>query len=144
MYPYYLREVEDIKAIASIEKTQLLNLKTAKEYVLSNVTLKYLYVDGIAKWETILGGYDTGTAAPYDVYQVRNKLGQAKIVTVNSICEYLKSRYGEGKYSVEYDADNFVLNVKVQAIDAHTRDLYERLREYVPCNIEVYVERIEA
>lgn len=138
-----MRDVEEIKCFADEIDMRILNMHTSRNYMLNDITLKNFQADGRLRWEAILGGYDSTVKYYSENNKVKIKISQTKIVTVESIKEYLEWRYGEGNYNVEYDADNFILNVTVNAVTMQTSGLYERIREYVPCNIIVNVERID-
>lgn len=137
-----MRNIEEMRCFADEIDTRLLNIHTSKNYMLNDITLQAFQADGSSRWEAILGGYDSTAEFCGENEQVKIKISQTKTVTAESIKEYLRWRYGEGNYSVEYDADSFILNVTVYASAAQTSGLYERIREYVPCNIIVNAEII--
>lgn len=143
-YPYYLRDVKEIEYIAEREEAQLEALQSYKNYRLNEANFYIFLAPGHKRWETVLGEYESLDQSEEDLVYIKKKLNQEKLVTVKSLDEYLKWRYGEGKYSIEYNADSLVLNVTVNAVPSRVNGLYEKLREFVPCNIEIYVERAEA
>lgn len=142
-YPKYMQDIEEVKCIADIEERFLSKMKTEKNSMLNDITMSALPIDGNDKWEVILGGYENNAVSYISkIEAIKWKINQAKIVTMDSIREYLDWILGEGKSTVEYDDESFVLSVNLINANERTRvNVYNRLREYVPCNILLSVNR---
>jgi hypothetical protein len=132
--PAYLKDIEDIKSFSYALYKELLNKKTQKNRILADINFSSTMTEGAERWKKILGGYEGGSRTS-EKDEIIRKLNCEKLVTTDSLENYLEWRCGEGCYSIEFDEEELVLSVQAKVNATERKVTYDRIRELIPCNI---------
>ena len=133
--PYYMREYREINEIMSAEEREFAVLRKETEGCASNFFIDTADENGIKRFEKMLGiqsGADE--SLDYRRFRLKAKLTESRTNVIN----ILDSIVSDGGWTVEYDSENYRLEVILDLENKNYMDeVYEALDRAIPANIEL-------
>lgn len=139
--PPVVKEAREFKEIAKAENPEF-NLAWDKvDIVWSNQYIMECTVDGVIRWERIIGITPKATDNLYDrKIRIITYINQTLPFTMRTLIAYLQPICGEGNYSVDM---NFETNVLTIQINNSTKQLIEDVQylldQMIPANLIVNI-----
>ncbi|WP_313132654.1 putative phage tail protein [Anaerocolumna sp.] len=137
--PGVLREVKEFKAFAKAENPEAIKLWEELENVLDDQFVNESTLNGVKRWESILGikALDTDTLSDRK-FRILSRLNEQLPYTYKNLESQLSLLCGENGYKLHLDNSTYELIVKV-ALTAKKKfaEVGNLLDRVVPCNIVI-------
>lgn len=136
--PEYLVEIEEIKAYAESVQWELYNFNADAELMTDSALLNNLIIDS-DRWLAVLemGQWDVLSLGAEGIKALFN---QEKRVTRESLKAAAARESGDKDAEVALDLDSLTVTIRADMHPGYT-GLEEKMREFVPCNLIVRVEK---
>lgn len=136
--PEYLEEIEEIKAFAESLQMEFYNFNADAELMTDSALLNNLIIDS-DRWMAILG------LGRWDVLSlgaegIKALFNQEKRVTRESLRAAAARESGDEDAEAALDLDSLTVTIRADMRPGYT-GLEEKMREFVPCNLLVRVEK---
>lgn len=136
--PEFLREVREYKAILTdAVEPEIVKLFQAIENALNDQFIETASEYGIARWEKMLKIVPKSTHTLDDrKFTILTKMNEQPPYTMEALKQKLEYLCGKDGYSVEVDAENFILKVRVALTSRNAfDDVCVLLERVVPSNM---------
>lgn len=137
--PGVLREVKELKALTAAENTETVKLWEELENVLDDQFVNEFTLNGVKRWERILGikALDTDTLSDRK-FRILSRLNEQLPYTYKNLDAQLALLCGANGYKLILDNSAYALTVKV-ALTAKKKftEVGNLLDRVVPCNIVI-------
>lgn len=137
--PGVLREIKEFKALSAAENTEVIRLWEELENVLDDQFVNESTLNGVKRWERILGikALDTDTLSDRK-FRILTRLNEQLPYTYTNLEAQLNLLCGRDEYKLILDSSAYALTVKV-ALTAKKKyaEVGNLLDRVVPCNIVI-------
>lgn len=137
--PGFFREITEYEALMEAMQPEINALYEAREHTLNNQFVDTLDKAGCERWEKILGIVPLSSSSVEDRrFIIKNRIAEELPYSMLSLEQHLVTLLGEGNFSIEEDAENCRINVKI-ALSRKNQlsDVRTMLENMVPCNMVV-------
>ena len=141
--PPFLRDVREYKEIMSRgEQEEISVLWEAADGVLADQFVNTATLNGVKRWESILGIKPKGTDSLDDrKFRILSRLNEQLPYTLLVLRNMLQALCGGGGFSAEVQAETYTLTVKVALVaKSNIDDVGNLLRKVVPANMVIFLE----
>ncbi len=137
--PGVLREVKEFKALATVENPEAIKLWEELENVLDDQFVNESTLNGVKRWESILGikALDTDTLSDRK-FRILSRLNEQLPYTYKNLDAQLALLCGTDGYKIVMDNNTYALTVKVLlTVKKKFSEVESLLERVVPCNIVI-------
>ena len=142
--PPVLQDVREIQVTFNAEDPEFQLVFDTSELVLNNLYIKTADIDGIARFEKILGIRPSeNDTLETRRFRVLSRWNDRIPYTWKALLEKLDTLCGEGNYTISLDNDIYTLNVETHLGEFGTVDeLNIMLKEIIPCNLVIVATNV--
>jgi hypothetical protein len=137
--PGVLREIKEFKALSAAENTEVIGLWEELENVLDDQFVNESTLNGVKRWERILGikALDTDTLSDRK-FRILTRLNEQLPYTYTNLEAQLNLLCGRDGYKLILDSSAYALTVKVAlTVKKKYAEVSNLLDRVVPCNIVI-------
>jgi len=137
--PGVLREIKEFKALSAAENTEVIGLWEELENVLDDQFVNESTLNGVKRWERILGikALDTDTLSDRK-FRILTRLNEQLPYTYTNLEAQLNLLCGRDEYKLILDSSAYALTVKVAlTVKKKYAEVSNLLDRVVPCNIVI-------
>lgn len=140
--PSFLQEYKEIKNITATEQKEFDLLWQKHEKTLKNAFIKTTDIEGIKRWEKIVGINARADASLEERrFSVRVKTNEDIPYTYRSLVKKLTSLCGKDGYSVLMNPSKYIIDIKIELAAKNNFDaVKEMVKRVLPANIVCNVE----
>jgi len=137
--PPIIRDVRELKAITDAENPEFRSVFGTSEQVLKNQFIHDCDIDGISRYESILGIKPTSDdTLESRVLRVSSRWNDKIPYTWKSFLERLDALCGKGNYTIGLENWIYTINLKTHmGVYGGLEEIYNLLDEIIPCNMVV-------
>ncbi|WP_050698603.1 putative phage tail protein [Anaeromassilibacillus senegalensis] len=138
-WPRYLQDLIEFDQIASAEQPEFQEAMQDVQGASNDFFLDSLTDYGCQRWETILNLPKIyNNTLEERRFRIMTWLNRQAPFTMTTLCQQLSSLCGEGEYTVELNAENYLLIVRISITSKNNFDDIEiMLHSIVPANIVI-------
>lgn len=137
---FYKNNIEMYNIISSEETELENNLKQDIKNTFDNTFAKISNLDGIKRYEDLLGIQSTSTDIEYRRANILSKLGTSGNLTYKWLDNNLKNLVGEGNYQIILENNIYKISINVSSVFEDTASkLYNIYRPIIPANMQLVV-----
>lgn len=137
---FYKNNIEMYNIISSEETELENNLKQDIKNTFDNTFAKISNLDGIKRYEDLLGIQSTSTDIEYRRVNILSKLGTSGNLTYKWLDNNLKNLVGEGNYQIILENNIYKISINVSSVFEDTASkLYNIYRPIIPANMQLVV-----
>jgi len=142
--PPVLQNVRELQAITNAENPEFQQVFDTSEQVLMNLFIHDCDLDGIKRYEAILGIKPSlDDTLESRIFRVFSRWNDRIPYTWKAFLEKLDTLCGEGNYSITLENSNYTIDLETHiGIYGGLEEIYKMLDEVVPCNLIVNVRNI--
>ena len=136
-YPDYLRDFEDICAIS-----QSLEKMITKSFNQAEIMYKkrWFRLANCDRWENVIE--DNCALNVRDTGKILHMMHD--VVTIEEMTEYIGAWLIPGNYKVEFDCENYCVNIKTKLAESFVNKRKRSIRNLIPLNMEINFEYVSA
>lgn len=141
----YKDNVEMYNIIDSEEKEFENNLKTDIDNTFKNTFVKTANIDGIKRYEQLLGIQTNSSDINYRRANILSKLGTSGNLTYKWLDNNLKNLVGEGNYQIILENNIYKISINVSSVFEDTASkLYDIYRPIIPSNMQLVINLLDS
>jgi uncharacterized protein YmfQ (DUF2313 family) len=135
--PHVIRQVREYKAIMETEQPEMVTVWQAVEDALNDQFINDATVNGVSRWEKILGIVPKATETlSARKFTILTRVNEQLPYTFRTLNEQLKSLCGKDGYSINLENELYTLHVQVNLVaKSNYNDVDALLKRIVPANM---------
>ena len=140
--PPFMQEYQEIQKVMGAEQPEVDTLWDNCENALDDQFVLSATKNGVSRWEKIMGITPKGTDTLDErKFRILTKMNQELPYTITKLKESLTTLCGEGNFSIDLQAENYHIEVKLALTNKNNySDVLDLLTKMIPANLTQWVQ----